>query len=587
MRNGDIAQRSRLTRRTLLGGAVAGAAGAILAACGGNPDAVPTSGGAASATSAPGVTGTTGTTAPAANVATAPRPATSTPQVVTNMAAATDEMPVRGGRLVVADSQGDQPLDPFKSPWHSTAHFLVFTRYVEKAPDLKFVPASFEIWTPSPDNKEITFKVRPGIKFSDGTPLDAAAVKFNIDRFIEPTRKSPGGSAFGPVKGVEATDAMTVKLRYDAPYAPIYEGLSGREIASPAAVTKYGEDFTNNPVGAGPYIVKKQVPGNSIEYDRNPDYNWPAPFFKNRGPAYLDGVTIRAIKEDATTWAALQAGEVHLGAIPTVYIKDAESNPNITVHKRLDSGIRYLGFNCQKAPFDDVRVRQAISHAIDRPSIVSNALDGYGEVLYTPMASAIAYSDNAAMEKIAYKFDPMMAKSKLREAGYDTTGPVATKNGQPFETTLLVSNTDFFKRAGQIVQAQLKDVGIKVNIQITEGTALNDATVAGTHQMFLQLYGSSDPSIMYYFFHSSRIKATNRAWFSTPEMDKLLDDGQAELDVAKQKEIYTKVQETVVKAAPWVTFCNPYAFTAIRKEVRGLIIHPQGGFLHHDAWLKR
>ena len=118
-----------------------------------------------------------------------------------------------------------------------------------------------------------------------------------------------------------------------------------------------------------------------------------------------------------------------------------------------------------------------------------------------------------------------------------------------------------------------------MNIQITEGTALTDATVAGTHQMFLQLYGSSDPSIMYYFFHSSRIKATNRAWFSTPELDKLLDDGQAELDTAKQKEIYTKVQETVVKAAPWVTFCNPYAFTAIRKEVRGFVIHPQGGYL--------
>ena len=418
----DTAWRTRFTRRVLLGGATATAAGAILAACGGNPDAVPTAtGGAATAVTGAGTTagGTANTAAPAAPAAptmAAPRPPTSTPQAMTTMTG--DEMPVRGGRLVIADSQGDAPLDPFKTTWHSTAQFAVFTRYVEKAPDLKFIPHSFESWQASPDSKDVTFKVKPGITFTDGTPLDAAAIKFNLDRFIDPMRKSPGGSAFGPVKSVEMVDAMTVRLRFDAPYAPLYEGLSGREIASPAAVMKYGEDFTNNPVGAGPFIVKKQVPGNSIEYDRNPDYAWAPAFYKNRGAAYLDGMTIRAIKEDATTWAALQAGEVHLGSIPTIYIKEAEMNPNITVHKRLDSGIRYLGFNCQKPPFNDQRVRQAISHAIDRPSIVANALDGYGDVLYTPMASAIAYSDNAGMEKIAYKFDPMeAAKAKTARGG--------------------------------------------------------------------------------------------------------------------------------------------------------------------------
>ncbi len=97
---------------------------------------------------------------------------------------------------------------------------------------------------------------------------------------------------------------------------------------------KYGDDFTNHPVGAGPYIVKDQIPGNSITYDRNPDYNWPPPYFKNRGPAYLDGITMKVIKEDATVWAALKAGEVHVAAIPTTYIKEADTNPNITVVKQ-------------------------------------------------------------------------------------------------------------------------------------------------------------------------------------------------------------------------------------------------------------
>jgi len=596
-----LLNRSWLTRRTLLGSTVVAATGAILAACGGNPDAVtPTvpkaaapAGTAGSAptiaaamtTSAPAMM----TVAPAAPVALMNAPATSTPQAAPAMvsASADAEKPQPGGRLIIADSQGDQPLDPFKTPWHSTAQFLVFTPYITKAPDLSYVANTFESWQISPDSKEVTFKVRPGMKYSDGTPVNAPAIKFVIDRMTDPMRKAPGANAFTSLKSTEVVDDLTIKFKYDAPYAPIFNGISGSEVPSMAAVVKYGDDFTNHPIGAGPYLVKEQVPGNSITYDRNPDFNWPPPFYKNRGPAYLDGVTVKVIKEDATVWAALQAGEVHVGDIPTVYIKDADKNPNITVVKQLAAGIRYLGMNCAKPPFDNPLVRQAVSHGIDRGAIVANALDGYGEPLWTPLAAGIAYSDNAGMEKIGYKYDPEMAKAKLKQAGYDVSGPVATKDGQPFETQLLVNNADFYKRAAQIVQAQLKIVGIKVNIQITEGTALTDATVAGTHQMFITLYGSTEPSIMYYFFHSSRIKATNRAWYSTPELDKLLEQGQTELDPAKQKVIYTAVQETVVKAAPWVTITNPYVFTAVRKEVRGFQVHPQGGYLLHDTWLKR
>ena len=167
--------------------------------------------------------------------------------------------------------------------------------------------------------------------------------------------------------------------------------MSGSEVSSKAAVEKYGDDFGNNPIGAGPYIVKQQIPGNSIVYDRNPDYTQPPPFFKNRGPAYFDGVTIKVIKEEATTWAALKAGEVHVAHIPTTFVKEADTNQDITVVKQLDTGIRYLGMNCAKPPFNDPLVRQAVAHAIDRNSIVQNAMDGYGEVLYTPLAAAIDY----------------------------------------------------------------------------------------------------------------------------------------------------------------------------------------------------
>lgn len=563
----------RLNRRMFIGGSIAVTAGALLAACGGDPDQAPADSGSSDQTP---------TQPPASGGDATPT------TVATAVTVGGDDDPVPGGRLVIADPQGDAPLDPYKSSWHSTAHFLVYTSYVAKDTDLEFVPYTFERWETSEDAREVTFTVTPGMTFSDGTPVDAEAIKFAVDRYIDPDLKAPGASAFGPItETVVGDDGMTITFKYDDPYSPLLNGIAGRELPSKAAVEQYGDDFTNNPVGAGPFLVKEQIPGNEILYVRNPDYAWAPPFYKNRGAAYLDEISLKIIKEDATIWAALQSGEVHIGPIAPTFVKEAEAHPDITVIKQLDTGIRYLGMNCSKPPFDNLLVRQAINHAIDREAIVQNALDGYGEVLYTPLAAGIQYSDNEGMKAISYPYDLDAARAKLEEAGYDLSGEVATKDGEPFEVQLMVNNTDFFKRAAQIVQAQLKEIGIKINIQIMEGTALNDATTTGNHEMFLQLYGSTDPNIMFYFFHSSRIRATNRAWYSNPELDELLEAGQKTFDPDEQREIYTKVQEIVVREAPWVVICNPYEFTGVRKEVQGFTLHPQGTFLLHDTWLKQ
>lgn len=127
---------------------------------------------------------------------------------------------------------------------------------------------------------------------------------------------------------------------------------------------------------------------------------------------------------------------------------------------------------------------------------------------------------------------------------------MAKKDGKDFEVQLMINNADFWSRASQIVQAQLAEVGIKINIQLMEGTALDDATTTGNHQMFLQLYGSTNPSILFYFFSSSRKGATNRTWCSTDELDELLLAAQAELDQDKQEVIVREIQAYIVEAAP-------------------------------------
>jgi peptide/nickel transport system substrate-binding protein len=589
---------TRLSRRYFLGATAATSAAMLLAACGGDPDAEDDDDTAPTATTASGG-GTS--TEPSGGAATEPSgdasPTSGSDEGSSTPAGGASgelqgtgdagEEPTPGGRLIIADAQADAPLDPFKTTWHSTAHFLVFTSYVDKDPDLEYVPYTFDSWEASADGKEITFTITPGITSTDGTPVNAESIKKQVDHYTDPELNSPGASGFGPLVSTEVVDEMTIKWTYESPYAPMLSGLSGREVISWDAYEKAGDDFTNQPVGPGPYKVKEQIAGNEIVYERNDDYAWAPAYYKNRGAGYFDEISIKIIKEDATIFAALQSGDIHAGAIPTVNVEDAKKNKDLTVVEQHDTGIPYLGMNSSKPPFEDPLVRQAISYAVDRDSIVANAHDGYGEVLYTPLSLAIKGSDNEGMKAISYLYDPEKGRATMEEAGWDLSGDVATKDGEKFEVELMINNADFWKRAAQIIQQQLKEIGIKINIQLMEGTALNDATTTGNHEMFLQLYGSTDASILFYFIHSSRKGATNRAWYSTPELDAILEEAQSTLDLDKQEELYHQVQEMVVKASPWVILANPYEFIGIRNEVRNLKMHPQGGYLLHDAWLKQ
>jgi peptide/nickel transport system substrate-binding protein len=577
---------ARLNRRSFVGLSAATVV-SLLAACGGDPDKN-TPAASTSETESTSTSSSTGSDSTPVAPGGTPSSTSATPSVSAVQTTTSTEggTPKPGGTLVIADPQGGNTLDPFKTTWHSTAHFLVITTNVDTAPDLTYIPYTFARWDVSPDGKEVTFKIDPAITFSDGTPVTADGIKYIVEREIDPNLHSPGASAFGPLTSVEVVDDKTCKFVYSSAYAPLFNGLSGREVSSAEAVTKEGDDFGNKPVGAGPFLVKEIISGNVIKYTRNEDYKWPPKYNKNRGPAYFAGVNLRTITEDATVWAALQSGEVHIGPVASTYVKDAKKVKNLDVLQQLDNGIRYLGMNCSKPPFDDELVRQAVSHAVNRQVIVDNALDGYGKVLYSPLAFNIPYCDNEGMEKISYNYDVAAAKDKLKQAGYDVSGDIATKDGKPFETELMVRNEDFFKRAAQILQGQLKEAGIKVNINVMDSSALNEATTTGNHQMFITLYGQTDPSILFYFFSSSRIKATNRAWYSTPELDKLLDQAMAELDPDKAKPLWEQIQTSIVKASPWVVLCDPYTFTGVSKKLRGFQLHPQGGYMLHDAWLE-
>src|SRR5215469_1134606 len=219
--------------------------------------------------------------------------------------------PVRGGTLNIAIDSDPPSLDPHKTPSSGIPHTLLYSTLVtvDKRTG-EFVPGLADSWTISADGKTITFKLHPGVRFHDGTPLTSHAVKATIDRLIDPATAAPGASWIGPIERVEAPDDLTARLVFKQPYAPIFSSLriSFLAILSPPAIAKYGKDYGQNPVGTGPFKFRQWVPGDRIVLDRYAEYAWGPKVYQNRAAPYVDTVVLKIIPDESTRGIAFERG---------------------------------------------------------------------------------------------------------------------------------------------------------------------------------------------------------------------------------------------------------------------------------------
>ncbi len=385
--------------------------------------------------------------------------------------------------------------------------------------------------------------MRKGTKFQDGTPVDAAAIKWNLDRYNDPQIGSPfGGWMTEFVKEVQAPDAQTVVILLKQPYAPLYYQLAQMGMVSPTAYQAEGVDrFGMKPVGAGPWIASEITPDVSTLFRRNPDYGWWPSFIENKGPAYPDELLVRYAKDEATMYAQLETGETDIARVPATELANAKSNPNIELNKAIQAGLSYIGFNTQFGPLTNPNVRVAISHAIDRDEIVQAGYEGEGIPIYGVLSPSI-WGYSQAVEDYAKQtrgFDPEQAKQMLAAEGYTpgADGILVGKDGKKLEFKFAFDATTQTKTIAETIQSQLKEIGVSVILTPLEEQAIIDATKAGTHEMILWSFGLSDASILTYLFKSARIGASNRTRFNSPELDKLLEaaDGEMNPDIRKQK----------------------------------------------------
>jgi peptide/nickel transport system substrate-binding protein len=483
-----------------------------------------------------------------------------------------------GGKVVYGAFQDPDTLDPQRTGLAAAVRVLeqVFDTLVSmKAGDPKIYPGLAESWEITPDGKEYTFKLKKGVKFHDGTPFNAEAVKYTFDRIIDPATKSLSAlSAVGPYESSQVVDEFTVKLKFSKPYPPFLTSVANKTVGiiSPTAAKKGAEEFARKPIGTGPFMIKEYIPKSHVTLVRNPDYNWGPPIYQHTGPAYLEEVKWQIVPEVGTRMATLDTGETQIieYLVPEDVKRYQKDNRFKVLLIETPGAPRMNVLNVSKAPLDDVKVRQAINFATDRQTIVDTLFKGVYDVAYGPMEKP-TFGYDASLDKM-YPFDQTKAKQLLDDAGWKPgANNVRMKDGKPLELLFVVQSNDQWDEVAQMWQAQLAEVGIKVTLSSESSPTVFATYNKGTQHVSDFFFWSSDPVQLVAMFHSKSIASGfNWAHYSNAEVDKLLDQSTEEIDPTKRDALIKQIQQKVMADAPIVSIHTKKTVMALDAKLDGI-----------------
>ena len=509
--------------------------------------------------------------------------------------AAAAEKPQAGGELVVALWQEPLSLDPTNANTIALRPaMLVYDTLIVQSNDFKYHPGLAESWEVASDGKSYTFKLKKNVKFHDGTPFNAQAVKANFDRIASPDAKATFSvSIRGIYQETQVVDDFTARVVLSQAYAPFLDGVAEAfySMASPAAVAKFGKDFDRNPVGTGPFVFQEWAAKSHVTLKKNPDYAWGSSLFKHQDGAYLDRISFRLITESATRLATLETGEIQLAEeIPPLDVDRLKKDSKFqVVSQTYPGGPAQMQLNTSKPPLNELAVRQAIEYAVNQDDVVKLLFAGAYTPARTPMSpGTFGYDESLAK---VYGTNPAKAKEVLEQAGWKAGGDgIRQKDGKPLEFTVnVVSEITDTVRAAELLQAQAREVGIKVNVQQLDTGAWNAAVGQGSQMAVIGWRGASDPDFMRPIFHSANIGKSplQRTHFKDERLDQLLDEGSREQDRTKRAALYREAQEIILKQGLMVPLWDRYNFVGTRANVRDLTVDLRGYPRLYDVWMAK
>jgi peptide/nickel transport system substrate-binding protein len=484
------------------------------------------------------------------------------------------QAPVRGGTLRVGWIPGAKTLDPHLSVQFPERFviYMICNTLVGLDRSFNVVPELARAWQVSPDGKRVTFQLQPGVKFHDGTDLTAEAVKWNLERILDPQTKSPQRSQLEPaVASVSAPDPHTVVVELKRPFAPLLAALGERPgfIVSPAAVKKQGESFGRSPVCTGPFRVTEWIADSRVTLERFADY-W------EKGKPYLDKVVFQVVPDPTVRITMVRTGEVDIATdVDAKDVPGLAREPGLKVSE-LKPPARWTALQWQvdKPPFNNKALRQAIAWAIDRTELKDVLLMGFGEPARGPVVPGLWWF-NTSLKGIGT--DVEAAKRKLAEAGHPGG----------FRHKFSVSNTPQWIRQTELLQAQLQRIGVTLELELVnpadQYAQVVQRKINWTHTNWTQ---RADPNgLLYILYHSKGF--ANTTGYSNPRVDELLDRAAAMYEPERRKPLYHEAEQLIVDDVPYVFLDYTADFAVMGRKVQNWSWVPDLVPRFRDLWLEK
>lgn len=475
-------------------------------------------------------------------------------QATSEEAPATDTSPQPGGVIRFGQNNEPDSLDPGRTA-QASAYTIMMALYDTLTwfdpVSLAFMPGLAESWESSEDGLTHTFTLRQDVTFHDGTPFNAEAVKYSFDRLTDPDFPSPVAlSKLGPYQETVVVDEFTAQVVLTAPYPGFFDSISQTWLAivSPTAAAESGEDFGRNPVGTGYMKFTEWVTNDHISVERNDDYNWGPSFWNHTGPAYLEGVTFVPVADNGARLTAFESGDLHIiEAVPEQDFDRLVAGGEFQMTVSPSQGAPMAFFmNTERAPTDDIRVRQAILHGMGRQDLIDTALFGLYDPAEGPLSPNTLYY-SPAVEGM-YPYDPERANALLDEAGWVMGNDgIREKDGERLEIDFV--NWPAAQPMVIATQALLNPIGIHVNVAIFDQGTRVQMGHDGEGHLFSTGLLDSEPGAISLFYHSKNLGSFNWARVNDPEMDELLDAQAIEPDPAARAEILAQIQTKVMDQA--------------------------------------
>jgi len=486
--------------------------------------------------------------------------------------------PAYGDALVTASIGEPSNLIPLLSTDSASSDIagLVYNGLVRYDKNLKIEGDLARSWDVSADGLTITFKLRRGVKWHDGAEFTSRDVLYTYQVTVDPKTPTAYSEDFKQVKSAEALDPYTFRVSYAKPFAP---ALASWGMPMLPVHLLQGKDITKSPlsrspVGTGPFVFKQWIPGQKVVLDANPSYF--------EGKPYLGGYQYRIIPDSSTMYMELKAGGIDfMGLSPVQYQRQTDNREfldRFNKYRYPASSYTYLGYNLRLPLFQDRRVRQALTCAINKEEIVQGVLLGMGQVAHGPYKPGTwAYNPKVA----DFGYNPARASALLKDAGFVMgRDGILVKDGKPFSFTIMTNQgNDQRLKSALIIQRRLKRVGVDVKIRVMEWASfLTNFIDKGRFEAVLLAWTISQDPDLYDVWHSSKTgpKELNFIGFKNPELDRLIVEGRGTFDIEKRRSSYYAIQDILAREQPYTFLYVPDALPVVSARFQGIEPAPAG-----------